>query len=150
MKPTTHTVLTIIAFVAAKIYINLNLSVLFFTLLLTVIIDVIDHSLIILLIRNEVTIKTRKLALAFKLKEAYKTYSKERYKIGRAFMHNMAFFAAITAIGIIYKSPVILLGISFHFVCDMINDVYFMKKLNSNWTFAFLFKKQGKSQEKIS
>ena len=150
MKPTTHLVLTIMVFVAAKIYTALSLNVLFFALLLTVIVDIMDHSLIILLINNEVTIKTRELASALKLNEAYRIYCKERYKTGRAFMHNLAFFAVITALGVIYKSPVILLGISFHFVCDMMSDFYFMKRLNDNWTFAFLLKKQRKYKEKIS
>lgn len=140
MRPISHLALTAIAFFIMDIFIDISLTVLFLALFLTVIVDVIDHSLLILFIKSDITDSVRKYAYKLKLKKAYIKYSKERWTIGKAFLHNLAFFTIITVVGIIYRSPVILLGISFHLICDMSSDLYFMKRLNYNWTFAFLFR----------
>lgn len=142
MKPFYHIVLTITVFFIAKIFVDVGFNVLILALLLTVIVDIVDHSLLILSIKNSFMNKVRKLLYKLKIREAYNLYYKERYKTGKAFLHNLAFFIIVTLVGIIYKNPVILLGISFHFICDMLSDIYFLKRLNDNWTFAFLFKKK--------
>ena len=93
-------------------------TVLFWALALTLVVDVFDHSYLILTVRNETYNKTRALLKEIKIKEAYNYYYAHRLSSNHSLLHHIWFTVLVWVVTIYFASPILLLGLVLHFACD--------------------------------
>lgn len=141
MSPTAHLLITTIFFFILKLFFYLNYAVLFIALILTLLIDVFDHSVLILLAQNPVAKHIRKLFFSGKVLEAYNFYyNTRRENASFTFLHNLLFFSAAIILTVLSRSYVLFLGVVLHLSCDFFYEFYKYHKLHDVWTFNLLKK----------
>ncbi len=139
MKPTHHLLLTTILFLILDIFFPLDLKILFVALSLTLIVDILDHGLLILFAKNPLAMETKKLVLSGKISKAYKLYYYTRHKNARQmYFHNFLFISIMVFLVVWFKSFPILLGILFHFSCDIFYGYCKYGNLGFTWTLGLM------------
>jgi len=124
-----------------KLFISLPTSILFYSLLLTILIDLLDHSINIFLINNPLSKKVKEKIFNLKIKDAYTLYYKKRKENVYLFMvlHNYIFLLISFIISIYSKSYVIFIGIVFHLFCDIL-ELRIEKNNYPGFNLKFYFK----------
>jgi len=122
MEPLKHLVITALVFFLLKIFIYLPFSVLVYALLLTILIDIIDHSINIFFVNKPLSKKIKGMIIKFKIRGAYKLYYKKRKEDIYTFMlfHNSIFLLLSLILSFYLKSYAFFLGIPLHLICDII------------------------------
>ncbi len=138
MHPRLHVILTLLLSLpfASKMR---NASIIFFPIILTVLIDFFDHALYLLFSKDDladntnVHIKRRDILTAWNY-----YYSNRKEKIDFLMIHNLISFSLLSIITLLlYNINVILfyiiaLGIMFHLICDLFEDLV-LKKNEKYW-----------------
>lgn len=119
MSPLQHIIITIIAFFLLSLAVPLPLSVLSWSLVLTLGIDVFDHSYLFLTVKNPTYNRSRELIRQGKLLEAYRFYYANRDLSNYSLFHHVWGTIATWIITVYFASPIILLGLVLHFSCDI-------------------------------
>lgn len=102
------------------LYIPLDFSILAYSLALTLLVDAIDHTLSILFIVNPLTKEIKSMIREGNIKGAVSRYYRGRFGAFEYFyLHNLIVLAVIFMAAVYLKSMVLLLGLAFHFVCDI-------------------------------
>jgi len=141
MKPAIHLLLTIILFFILKIFFPLDLKILLVALSLTLIIDILDHGILILFARNPLAIEIKGLFLSGKISKVYRLYYRTRRENARqTFFHNFLFLFLMIFLVIWFRNLAIFLGIVFHLICDLFYEYYKYRTLSFVWTFGLMKK----------
>lgn len=120
MHPFKHILLTIVLFLFIRFFYNLNFSILFYSVILTLTIDVIDHSIAIFIYKNKLSQNTKKLIKRKAIIRAFRYYyNNRREKFKYLLLHNLITFSTFLFIALYYFSPIIFIGIIFHYICDL-------------------------------
>lgn len=139
MRPLAHLLLTVILFFILKLFFSLNYAVLFFALFLTLLIDLFDHSIQLLIAKNPDALKIKTLFFNRKILKAYNLYYSTRRKNARqTLFHNIPFLILAIILSFYFKSFVLFLGIVFHLICDISYEYYQYKSLSFVWTFGLI------------
>ena len=121
MNPIKHVILTVLLFFSIRFFYNLELNVLMYSIILTLLFDVVDHSLTLLFIKTRVTDRTKTLIKKGKFIEAFSWYYNSRYNhFDYFYLHNLLFFIGVTLVAFYYMNFILIIGIVFHMVIDMI------------------------------
>ena len=93
MHPFKHILLTIVLFLFIRFFYNLNFSILFYSVILTLTIDVIDHSIAIFIYKNKLSQNTKKLIKRKAIIRAFRYYyNNRREKFKYLLLHNLITF----------------------------------------------------------
>lgn len=135
MNPVKHVLSTVLVFLAARFFVFLDAGILFWSVFLTLFIDVVDHGLLALTSRNQELVRLRRLFFKGKVVEAYRDYYEKRRRLNSfAFLHNMPAVAVAACLTVAYKSPVLALGVLLHYALDLTDHYQHEKNLNF-WFF---------------
>jgi hypothetical protein len=136
MHPIKHVILTVLLFFSIRLFYNLELNVLMYSIILTLLFDIVDHSIILLLVKTSVTDRTKTLIKKGKFIEAFSWYyNSRRGNFDYLYLHNLLFFIAVTFVAFYYMNFMLIIGIVFHMVTDMI-ECYQKNNLNF-WIYGW-------------
>lgn len=146
MSPLAHLILTAALFFMLNIFFSLSYYVLLVSILLTFLIDLLDHSIQLSIAKNPDALKIKSLLFRGKISQAYNLYYATRRKNARqTFFHNFPFLVLAAILSIYFKSFTLFIGIAFHLICDVSYEYYQYKSLSFIWTFGLLKPKTGQS-----
>jgi len=136
MNPLKHLLITILFCIIYFSFSEWNLDVLIVATVLTIMIDVVDHSATILLQSNDITVQTRRRLRKGNFLQAYKSYYSDRKKyIKHMYLHNRwILIALLICFGafVFISAPIaaiILFGPILHFSCDIMENYYYKEKM---------------------
>ena len=120
MHPLRHIILTSLLFLLLRFFIPLDVSVLAYSMILTLFIDIVDHTLSIFFIDNPLTREIKGMIKKKRIMEAMSQYYNERFGVFKYFyLHNLPVLAIISIVTLHAQSPVLFLGLVFHYMCDI-------------------------------
>jgi len=139
MSPLAHLFLTAVLFFILKLFLPLNYAVLFFAFFLTLLIDLLDHSIQLLIANNPDALKIKALLFSGNISKAYNLYYNTRRKNARqTLFHNIPFLILIIILSFYFRSFALFIGIAFHLICDISYEYYQYKSLSFIWTFGLI------------
>lgn len=136
MNPVKHIIATALLFFLISLIIPLDIKIFYWSLFVTVIVDVVDHTANLMLSKDMTTAETRKLIKKEGITSAYSYYYKNRKKGHIVWMifHNWVFLIIFIILAILLKSWILWMGLVFHFVCDIAENMFDKKAYYTGWS----------------
>ena len=121
MHPLKHIFLTILLFLSLTFFVKLDISILIYSLILTILIDIIDHSFAILFFDTRLNHQIKEMIKKKRIKESMiKYYNGRSGAFEYFYLHNLPVFLIILVITVYIQSYTLFLGLIFHYICDII------------------------------
>ena len=119
MKPEWHVMTTLFGFLVLDLFFGLELPILFYALMLTLGIDLVDHMLSLFTINHRMRRIVLPLIFRGHLIKAYRFYASRRFEYNSMLLHRWIFFFLWIALSLYLKSVVIFLGLVLHYSLDV-------------------------------
>lgn len=136
MNPLKHLLITILFCIIYFSFSKWDLDILMGATVLTIMIDVFDHSATILFQNNDLTVQTRRCLRKGDFIQAYRSYYSDRKKyIKFMYLHNRwMLIALLICFGafVFISAPIaaiILFGPILHFSCDIMENYYYKENM---------------------
>lgn len=133
MHPLSHAILTLLFSLPIALKLN-DPAILVFAVLLTVFIDVIDHALYLIFFKNDFANNAKVYIKRYEFISAWNYYYSNRKKyIDFLVIHNIISFSLLSMFILFFYNInirlfyILALGIIFHFICDLVEDIIFKK-----------------------